>query len=159
MFFVLCVLPASSVSAEDAKAPQGPFVIQPPKSEPFSASDPAVKYIGHITQDGGKWNLRLQTRDEYRCSNAEINAVSVVKGDRVSINIDKRNPIKQPSLCIFSDQPATFVVSLPAFDKPLTLDIRDGNNQDRYKITLDTSGSSVNTVRAGFTFFLQDDGQ
>jgi hypothetical protein len=153
---------ASAAWADSPLSPAAPPGFESPKPQPYSSKDADTIYVGQIVQNpqtgkNGGWNLKLETADDSLCSNAHINAVSAVNGDHVTVDINKTRPILQPSVCMTNFAPATFWTSLPAFGKPLTLDIVNGENDDRYKITFATNGASVTTIHAGFTIFRLDD--
>lgn len=154
------ILLASSASGDNPPVLTPSLNFEIPKSDGYTLNDPNTLYIGEIDssqQDGKKnWNLRLQTADDQLCANAHINAVSYVNGDHVTVSINKTKPLLQPSVCVTNFSPATFWTTLPAFGKPLTIDIVNGGKDDRYKVTLATNGGSVNVIHASFTILKLD---
>jgi hypothetical protein len=150
MMMMMLALAAAPVFAGD----EAPL----PKVKEFYRP-PAPSYVGEIVQrpEDGRWDLILRTKNDYPCANAHVNAVSVVKGDRVTVNIDKRKPVIQPSLCLTPPGPASYSLAMPAFNRPLELDIIQGENRDYYSLSVASGRASVATLHAGFTFFLRKD--
>jgi hypothetical protein len=150
------VLLASDGRAQDAQNHTAPPVLQNPKPG-YSIADQA-QYVGQLIKDpqASRWKLLLKTNENYPCSNAHINALSIVNDDKIIVHIDKIKPVIQPNFCVTSYAPAIFSLSLPTPNKPLTLDISNGHENDRYKISFKANVASVSTVRAAFTYFLDE---
>lgn len=160
LWFVFClgiVVPGAWADNTPIKAPSA--FTNPSEGWKILSEPPAGEYIGQIVpapQTQSKdWNLVLRTKENYPCANAHVNALSVVNGDHLVVNIDQIKPVIQPNLCLNSLGPATYSLSMPSFNKPLTLDIVNGPNTDRYTVSLGNDGASVTTIRANFTVFLQ----
>ncbi|HUY68393.1 MAG TPA: hypothetical protein VMV79_03735 [Alphaproteobacteria bacterium] len=155
---VLWVLLAANAWADTKQGAPSPFAAEGENQNGFLAKENDVLYVGRVapTSQTKQWDLLLQTKKSYSCSNTHINAVTVVNSGHVTVNIDQAKPVLEPELCVTSFTPATLSIALPTLDRPLTLDIVNGHNDDRYKISLEANVASVNTVHARFTLFLFD---
>lgn len=156
---LLCLLLLQGPAAL-AEGTQGqPGVFTPAPVPALKIPQQPAEYVGQVSRsaaDPRKWDLLLRTKQDYSCSNAYVNARSVISGDHVVVHIDKTRPVIQPNICLTALGPATYSLALPALNQPLRLDISDGSHKDRYSIVFESGGASVNTLHAGFTFFLRD---
>jgi len=144
-----------------------PFRVETSKPDSFSSTDVNMVSASQVVlaPKSGKndlrnfvpHNLRPHTTEDFNCSNAHINALSIVDGDHVTVNIDKPKLLLQPSVCMTSFAPATFWATLPTFGKALKLDFVNNAHADRYSynVSLSTKGASENTIRASLVFHLQ----